>query len=123
MHVTLAALRPHPRAPQLGTLSELWVIVKPHVASFELVILSVDQLLGLTSLLGTGVPLTTDSDDDSCLAAMRALHQLWQCKRIALSRKSRDSNGVQLRYSLLSTARAGGGELLSLSTRDRPVQT
>jgi sugar/nucleoside kinase (ribokinase family) len=36
--------------PQLGTLSALWTIVKPHVADLQVLILSTEQLIGLCQL-------------------------------------------------------------------------
>jgi 2-dehydro-3-deoxygluconokinase len=109
---------------QLGTLSELWAMVDVHVANLELIILSIDQLVGLAALLSLTVSIGFDSGDAACLTAMAALHRLWRCKRVALCRKVRDASGKQRRWSLLSAAKtdaSGTTHFLDLSTSDTPV--
>eukprot|EP00933_Yihiella_yeosuensis_P037690 TRINITY_DN31680_c0_g1_i1.p1 TRINITY_DN31680_c0_g1~~TRINITY_DN31680_c0_g1_i1.p1 ORF type:complete len:612 (-),score=93.05 TRINITY_DN31680_c0_g1_i1:78-1709(-) len=97
---------------QLGSLEELWAIVSPHVQHFELVILSLEQLNGLAAfqLVGRHVQSSVDDKcgDETVLDMMRALQSLWHCKRIALCRKTRDSAGVQRRWSLLTCLEPSG---------------
>ena len=40
---------------QLGTLAELWECVKPHLGRLSVIVLSVDQLVGLAELHGVGL--------------------------------------------------------------------
>ena len=82
--------------PQLGTLEELWEIVKVFCEALELLILSYDQLQGLALLLfGSQV-----EDSDGCYLSMMArLRDFMGCRRLALCRKTRHG-GVQSRWSL-----------------------
>lgn len=88
---------------QLGTLEELWTMVVPHCERLEVLILSLEQLNGLAFMQIPGhIELTDVAEDAQCLAVMRQLHQQWRCKRVALPRKTRDSVGIQRRWSLLT---------------------
>jgi 2-keto-3-deoxy-6-phosphogluconate aldolase/sugar/nucleoside kinase (ribokinase family) len=108
---------------QLGTLVELWAMVEPHLKCFELVILSLDQLVGLAELhnvdataLGAG---GKDPSDEQCLRVMRELRAktpLSDSKRVTLCRKTRRPDGVQRRWSLMVDASGA-----TFSTHDLPI--
>ena len=108
---------------QLGTLAELWAVVKPHVRRLELLILSVEQLNGLAELeLGSSAgAVANDAPDDDVFALMGALHARWRCRRVALTRKVRDAMGVQRRWSVLTQLGGDGATPEPFSTHGIPV--
>ena len=86
---------------QLGTLQELWTIVESVCEGLDLLILSVEQLHGLTKLLlGTSLA----DDEDEYMSVLSRLQAKTKFKRVALCRKIRYSTGVQRRWSLLVDA-------------------
>ena len=84
-----------------GTLQELWTIVESVCDGLDLLILSVEQLHGLTKLLlGTSLA----DDEDEYMSVLSRLQAKTKFKRVALCRKIRYSTGVQRRWSLLVDA-------------------
>ncbi|KAL1496135.1 hypothetical protein AB1Y20_014756 [Prymnesium parvum] len=107
---------------QLGSLAELWAVVAPYAAMFEVIILSHEQLNGLVELCGRGALVPADADDAACARSMAELQRGWRCKRVALCRKRRDEAGVQRRWSLFTSAQEGEDAALSFhSTHDIPL--
>ena len=97
---------------QLGTLEELWTLVRPHTPRLELLILSAEQLNGLAAIeLGdeAAPPLGPTDDDAAFRDRMALLHGRWGCRRVALCRKVRDARGVQRRWSIMTVADAEAG--------------
>lgn len=96
-------------------------MVLPHVAVFEVIVLSEDQLMGLTALHGMRCPIgdeesPADAPDEPLALAMKELQGKWGCKRVALCRKRRDASGLQQRWSVL--VESGG---VTSSTAAAPV--
>lgn len=82
-----------------------------------------DQLIGLAALeIGPlSHELTSDSDDALCFGLMRQLQEKWKCKRIVVCRKTRDSGGLQCRWSLLTEMKHDSNVIVECSTRALPV--
>ena len=81
---------------QLGSLKELWEIVKVFCKDLELLILSSDQLQGLSQLLFES---SLEESDEQHLEMMKTLRASVGCKRLALCRKRRLGR-QQRRWSL-----------------------
>jgi 2-keto-3-deoxy-6-phosphogluconate aldolase len=86
---------------QLGTLEELWAVVSPYCARFEVIVLSEEQLVGLCHIHELTVVQGAETDE-LYLDLMSKLQELWRCRRVALCRKARESGGQQRRWSLLT---------------------
>jgi len=86
---------------QLGTLEELWAVVSPYCARFEVIVLSEEQLVGLCHIHELTVVQGAETDE-LYLDLMSKLQELWRCRRVALCRKARDSGSQQRRWSLLT---------------------
>jgi len=102
-------------------------MVVPHCERLEVLILSLEQLNGLAFVQIPGhIELTDVAEDAQCLAVMRQLHQQWRCKRVALPRKTRDSVGIQRRWSLLtelpgSSANSSTDSVVEYTTKAQSV--
>eukprot|EP00041_Stephanoeca_diplocostata_P026028 m.693765 g.693765 ORF g.693765 m.693765 type:complete len:614 (+) comp22875_c0_seq8:154-1995(+) len=90
---------------QLGTLSELWAVVLPHLSQLEVLILSVGSMVELAGLCGIPVPSeAVPLLDPSWRALVATLRRTWRVRRLAVCFKTRDANGLQRRWSAIADA-------------------
>ena len=125
--LTMGTDEPHPNLIDMLGLRLTFSLVVHSTKRLELLILSVEQLNGLSAIhYGShdtlARPLDGQAPDADFLQLMGQLQLKWGCRRVVLCRKERDNAGLQRRWSLMTQLGGGSaGPVDEYSTHDIPV--
>eukprot|EP00048_Salpingoeca_helianthica_P015701 m.228137 g.228137 ORF g.228137 m.228137 type:complete len:640 (-) comp17410_c0_seq1:45-1964(-) len=89
---------------QLGTLTDLWGVIKPHAAPLQILIFSTTTFRELADLTHLSLPSLPDDSASTWPAAMAAARVAWGMPRLAVCFKTRAADGLQRRWSVIATA-------------------